>query len=217
MTSNYAGRKTITKLIAKTDNPSKLREIEYLEAVAESVPANSYLASLFSRDFVDWVKGSIRGDLSCDAYGYIIHGQQAEHDLRVKLENRVEELETVVAQKDADWEHEHELYLEAFNKCTQNAAKLIYQTEKIQDRNCKVNSLRQAVSSLEVERNTIIQEAAELTQEVINLKAEMCDVLRELRQKENQLTALRLEYNELKDIAQANEDYSGIMGGGGNS
>ena len=59
-------RKTIAKL---ADNPSKPEERDFLHEVAAGVPADSYLASLFSADMVQWVEAQIRQDVSCDLWG----------------------------------------------------------------------------------------------------------------------------------------------------
>lgn len=50
-------------------NPTKPQELEFIQAVADSIPENSYLHSLFNPSFVHWVETRIRDDGSCDMYG----------------------------------------------------------------------------------------------------------------------------------------------------
>jgi len=58
-------------MISMSDDPSKDEEIKVLHKLAENMPEGSYLAQLFTPDFVGWVQDRIRGDIFPDAFDYI--------------------------------------------------------------------------------------------------------------------------------------------------
>jgi hypothetical protein len=58
--------KTIRRL---QENPSKADEISFFEAVVGSIPRESYLYQMFTREFALWVTESIRNDCDMDIHG----------------------------------------------------------------------------------------------------------------------------------------------------
>lgn len=86
-------RKTIAKL---ETNPSKQAERDFLQEVAAGVPVDSYLASLFSADMIQWVEAQIRQDVSCDLWGsfdYAVKDAAVQVD-QVREQVKVAEAET---------------------------------------------------------------------------------------------------------------------------
>lgn len=63
------------------NGPSKEEEkkvLDKLHEVYKSAP-DSYLANLFSEEFISWCQIQIGNDFTCDAYEYIIQGIESSH------------------------------------------------------------------------------------------------------------------------------------------
>ncbi len=72
-----------TKPLGK--NPTKMEEIEFLQAVRASLPTGSYLASFLSESMVAEVEHRIHDDWSCDVYETLQYETNKASDLRADL------------------------------------------------------------------------------------------------------------------------------------
>lgn len=60
------------RTIKITANATKEEETEFLRQFAATIPAGSYLESLFSGDLIDWAALQIHNDVAPDAHGTIV-------------------------------------------------------------------------------------------------------------------------------------------------
>lgn len=84
----------MNKLSLSAD-PSKQEEIDFLEAITEIVPKNSYLSNLFTKPAVSWLRQQIRDDFVCDLY---YNWQEAEKESA----KRQDDLIDCMNERDAD-------------------------------------------------------------------------------------------------------------------
>lgn len=95
------------KVLPKEGAVLKQDEIDFIAAVAESIPAHTYLKDLFSHDFINWITAGILNDADCNIW---LHWQQAEAESKsqalvvMRLQERILDLskncEQVKAERD---------------------------------------------------------------------------------------------------------------------
>jgi len=74
-----------TRITINVDAPSKAEEIEIIEKLhAAFKGSDTYLASLFTDDFLGWVSNQIKNDFPPDVYGF---GINASTFLEVKIKS----------------------------------------------------------------------------------------------------------------------------------
>lgn len=79
-----------------SDDPSRDEELAFLQAVIGRVPANSYLAALFSDGLVEWFGQQMRWDFSCDLHEIATKALADEVEAlsaKVRLESDIMNLE----------------------------------------------------------------------------------------------------------------------------
>lgn len=92
-------------------NPSKSDELCFLEAIAASVSPDSYLSSLFTTQFVQWVVKRIREDVGPDLYAWYENKMQEAtatateiQKLRNTIDRLKEEMEVLAGEKEEEIE-----------------------------------------------------------------------------------------------------------------
>ncbi len=71
-------------MVKISEDPSKREEIAALRKVAERWPKDSYLASLFTEDFITWVAMQISADWPPNMMGELQHQTSLKHDYRTE-------------------------------------------------------------------------------------------------------------------------------------
>jgi len=114
-TQRTTSRKTIEKM---SSNPSKQEEIDFLRAVIDSIPKDSYLAALLDEKLFNYAERGIRNDImiSVDSDFFSLEAMKEEFEDRIRDEQRmseilardleaarkqVEDMKSVVAEKEA--------------------------------------------------------------------------------------------------------------------
>lgn len=93
-----------------SENPSKAEEIEFIAAVARSIPENSYLKTFFSKKLVEKLIQDIQNDFSSDFDEFIesiVNGRLVEEHRRTAeeiqiLKNRIIAAEHAASNARAD-------------------------------------------------------------------------------------------------------------------
>jgi len=122
-------RRTIDKL--ETD-PSKAEEIAFIEEVAESVPDNSYLKMLFTKQFMNWLREQIRNDFYPNLYEFWQQDVSDIENLHLeisRLKFQVEDTNKVLAVKSKALSDLQEVFNTAQEAAGRNYDKLYYQLE----------------------------------------------------------------------------------------
>jgi hypothetical protein len=97
--------RTNIKVLPKEGAVLKQDEVDFIGAVIESIPANTYLKDLFTYDFLTWITTSIMDDADCNLW---LHWQQAEAQIRNRemtindLQFRIKDLSKHCEQAKAD-------------------------------------------------------------------------------------------------------------------
>lgn len=147
-------------------NPSKQQEIDFLSLIVSNLPADSYLAGLFTPNFIGEVNRRIRDDWSMDVYGDLQYAQdnaqaaaKKDHDY---LSGELHKAAASIERRDNE--------IEALKRS--NEIQAAGYAQAVKDR----TQLGQMISEVQEDRNQLEQENEILKGKIIELKAMIFDL-----------------------------------------
>lgn len=84
-------------------NPTKQEEIDFIMAISQSIPTNSYLRGLFTNGFLEYVKSHIENDITPNIFtarNSLVEEVESERANVFKLKEQIRGLESAIADSD---------------------------------------------------------------------------------------------------------------------
>ena len=148
---------TVTKFSTKAE------EMEAVEIIQAGIPKDAYLHSLFTDEFVQWVKNRIQEDIAPDLYEWY----EAEMSKNTHLETQIG-IRKEQAEKRA---HEYDINVAVLNKNVEEVRRQLAEAnESIQ---AWMNNYHRAIDKLEASE----AEVHEQSQTIMELKAKLYDLM----------------------------------------
>lgn len=164
-------------IIFPNSDAGKAEEIAFITHLAEDVQPGTYLADLFTKNFVSWIVEQIRNDFTPDLYGALEHQHELNSQAELRCAAAIHEID-----KSAK---EHRYEAEALKKIISDRNVLVEdlknRIEFLEDQNVGFAELRIAlVSDCNESKRELAQAVADLAaanQKVLELKARMFDLM----------------------------------------